>query len=208
MISAIQKIGMTSQFNLLFLLALILHLPAQAQTEISDELQTGSALELQPTFAQSFEVVQSSGVAQRSNEEKADRVNYMGVGGTIGLSDDGGTALGEGGFSIVGRFSLTDNLSIHAASVLTDDSVLSVALTGGAPIKNQKTGRTIIYPFLGVGVLAETDDFEIDPLISGGVDIPISDLLTGTARVNASFGDDGTDVGIVLGVGVDLFELF
>lgn len=197
MISVIQKIGMTRLFSLMFISALVLHLPGQAQAEILDEPQTDSASDLQPTE-----------IAQRSDEEKSDRINYTGIGGTIGLSDDGGTALGEGGFSIVGRFSLTNNLSVHAASVITDDSILSVALTGGAPIKNQETGRTIVYPFLGVGILAETDDFEIDPLVSGGVDIPINDLITGTARVNASFGDDGTDVGIVLGVGVDVFELF
>lgn len=197
MISVIQKIGMTRLFSLMFISALVLHLPGQAQAEILDEPQADSASDLQPTE-----------IAQRSDEEKSDRINYTGIGGTIGLSDDGGTALGEGGFSIVGRFSLTNNLSVHAASVITDDSILSVALTGGAPIKNQETGRTIVYPFLGVGILAETDDFEIDPLVSGGVDIPINDLITGTARVNASFGDDGTDVGIVLGVGVDVFELF
>lgn len=197
MIFVIQKIGMTRLFSLMFISALVLHLPGQAQAEILDEPQADSASDLQPTE-----------IAQRSDEEKSDRINYTGIGGTIGLSDDGGTALGEGGFSIVGRFSLTNNLSVHAASVITDDSILSVALTGGAPIKNQETGRTIVYPFLGVGILAETDDFEIDPLVSGGVDIPINDLITGTARVNASFGDDGTDVGIVLGVGVDVFELF
>ncbi|MEO0759895.1 MAG: hypothetical protein AAFY78_23830 [Cyanobacteria bacterium J06648_16] len=197
MISVIQKIGMTRLFSLMFISALVLHLPGQAQAEILDEPQADSASDLQPTE-----------IAQRSDEEKSDRISYTGIGGTIGLSDDGGSALGEGGFSIVGRFSLTNNLSVHAASVITDDSILSVALTGGAPIKNQETGRTIVYPFLGVGILAETDDFEIDPLVSGGVDIPINDLITGTARVNASFGDDGTDVGIVLGVGVDVFELF
>lgn len=202
MIPAIQKIGMTSLFNLLFLSALVLHLPAQAQTEIFDESQSDAASELQPTVAQSSEM------AQRSDEEKPDRINYNGIGGTIGLSDGGGTALGEGGFSTVGRFSLTNNLSVHTASVLGGDNIFSLALTGGAPIKSQETGRTLIYPFLGAGIAAETDDFDIDPLVSGGVDVPINDLITGTARVNASFGNDGTDVGIVLGVGVDLFELF
>ncbi len=167
MISVSQKIGVKSLFNLLFLSALVLYLPAQAQAEVSDEPQADSALDLQPTVAQSSEI------AQQSDEEKPERINYIGIGGTIGLSDSGGTALGEGGFSIVGRFSLTNNLSIHAASIVTDDSVFSVALTGGAPIKNQETGRTIIYPFLGVGILAEIDGFEIDPLVSGGVDIPI-----------------------------------
>lgn len=202
MTSAIQKIGLASLFKLLFLSALVSHLPLQAQAEVLNEPQTDSASDLPPT------IVQSSESAQQSDEEKPDRINYTGIGGTIGLSDGGGTALGEGGFSIVGRFSLTNNLSVHAASVISNDNIISLALTGGAPIKNRETGRTIIYPFLGAGILAETDDFEIDPLISGGVDIPINNLVTGTARVNASFGNDGTDVGIVLGVGVDLFELF
>lgn len=202
MTSAIQKIGLASLFKLLFLSALVSHLPLQAQAEVLNEPQTDSASDLPPT------IVQSSETAQQSDEEKPDRINYTGIGGTVGLSDGGGTALGEGGFSIVGRFSLTNNLSVHAASVISNDNIISLALTGGAPIKNRETGRTIIYPFLGAGILAETDDFEIDPLISGGVDIPINNLVTGTARVNASFGNDGTDVGIVLGVGVDLFELF
>ncbi|MEO1401290.1 MAG: hypothetical protein AAFV72_08535 [Cyanobacteria bacterium J06635_1] len=145
---------------------------------------------------------------RRSSKDKSDRINYFGVGGTIGLSDDGGTDLGDGGFSLVGRFSITDNISIHSASVISGDSVASFALTGGAPIRNQATGRTLLYPFLGAGIAIETDDFDVDPLVSGGVDVPITDLVTGTARVNASFGGDGTDIGLVLGVGIDVLDLF
>jgi len=140
-------------------------------------------------------------------EDESSRINYFGVGGTIGLREEGDTGLGEGGFSLVGRFSLTDHLSVHSASVLTGDSLASFALTGGVPIQNRSTGRTMLFPFLGAGISVETDDFEVDPLVSGGVDVPITDLVTGTARVNASFGNDGTDVGIVLGVGVDFLEL-
>ncbi|MEO0985116.1 MAG: hypothetical protein AAFY20_06155 [Cyanobacteria bacterium J06639_14] len=114
---------MTSLCNLLFLSVLVLHLSAQAQAQIDDEPQADSALDLEPTVAQSSEI------AQRSDEEKPDRINYTGIGGTIGLSDGGDTASGEGGFSIVGRFSLTNNLSIHAVSVVSDDSIFSLALS-------------------------------------------------------------------------------
>ena len=60
---------------------------------------------------------------------------------------------------------------------------------------------------MGAGVAVEIDDFEVNPLVSTGVDVPITDLVTGTARINASF-DSGTDIGLVLGVGVDFLELF
>lgn len=135
----------------------------------------------------------------------SDKINYLGIGGTIGLSDEGETALGDGGFSILGRISLTENFSIHTSSVINDDSLLTVAVTGGIPIKNA-SGRTIIFPFLGGGISADTEDFNVDPTVTSGVDIPINSLITGTVRVNANFADD-TDVGLVLGVGIDLFDL-
>ncbi|MEM9163264.1 MAG: hypothetical protein AAGC54_09370, partial [Cyanobacteria bacterium P01_F01_bin.4] len=184
-----QTIGLMGLFSILLAAAT----PCLAQTSPSDDSQANVTPAAQSTIAQ-----------RRSSKDKADRINYFGIGGTIGLSDDGGTDLGDGGFSLVGRFSVTDNISIHSASVISGDSVASFALTGGAPIRNQATGRTLLFPFLGAGVAIETDDFDVDPLVSGGVDVPITDLITGTARVNASFGGDGTDVGLVLGVGIDV----
>ncbi|MEM8810004.1 MAG: hypothetical protein AAGF01_28640 [Cyanobacteria bacterium P01_G01_bin.38] len=186
-------------FGLVSGLWLLSDVPGFAQT-------AGSAPAATSTDVQSLTAQQTA--QRRGDQDRSDRINYFGVGGTIGLSDEGGTDLGDGGFSLVGRFSVTDNISIHSASVISGDSVASFALTGGAPVRNQATGRTLLFPFLGAGVAIETDDFDVDPLISGGVDVPITDLVTGTARVNASFGGDGTDVGLVLGVGVDFLDLF
>ena len=147
-------------------------------------------------------------VAQQAEEEGSERINYaFGPGATIGLSDDGETALGDGGFSIVGRFSLTDNLSVHTASTIGDNSLFTAALTGGAPVRNAED-RTLVFPFAGAGVSVETDEFDVNPFISAGVDVPIIDKLTGTARINASFDQNGTDVGLVFGIGYDLFSLF
>lgn len=55
---------------------------------------------------------------------------------------------------------------------------------------------------MGVGISADTDDFNINPEVTAGVDLPINSLLSGTARVNANF-DDETDIGLLLGAGVN-----
>lgn len=123
------------------------------------------------------------------------RLNYLGVGGAIGLRDEGETALGEGGFTILGRFSFTNNISIHSSAIFNDNDLLSAAVTYGTPIK-------IFFPFVGAGISADTDNFNVNPEITSGVDLPINSLLTGTARVNANF-DDETDIGLIFGVGVN-----
>ncbi|MGD1951358.1 MAG: hypothetical protein ACFB14_17165 [Leptolyngbyaceae cyanobacterium] len=155
--------------------------------------------------ADSTELTPETIVAQRSRDED-DRINYFGVGGTIGVSDDGDTELGDGGFSLVGRFSFNDTLSIHSASVFGGDTFSSFALTTGFPGVGEGE-RVRVFPFVGAGVGLEFDDFEVSPLVTAGVDVPINELFTGTARVNAAF-NDGTDIGVVLGVGVDVLDLF
>ncbi len=161
----------------------------------------------------SLESIPSSQVAQQSisanpSDAGSCRIKYVGVGGTFGLSDEGGTPLGEGGFSIVGRISVTENISFHTSSVFGDEGLLSVALTGGSPIRNQATGRTLFCPFLGAGITVETEEFDtVDPQAIVGVDVPLGSTVTGTARVNTTFADDGTDVGATIGVGIDIFEL-
>ena len=190
MMSALKGLGSFSLVNALFLLVAA---PGLAQTA-AENFEAPEITSLTPDAV----------VAQSSSKEK-DRINYFGIGGTIGVSDDGDTELGDGGFSLVGRFSFSDSLSIHSASVLGGDSFASFALTTG--LGGDSSDRIKIQPFIGAGVGIEIDDFEVSPLVTAGVDVPINDLFTGTARVNAAF-DDGTDIGIVLGVGADVLSLF
>lgn len=194
MMSAIKGLGALSLVNVLVLLVAT---PSFAQTEFDYE----SSADVLDTA----NLTPDTWVAQRSRNDN-DRINYFGVGGTIGVSDDGDTELGDGGFSLIGRLSLSDRLSIHSASVLGGDSFASFALTTSFP-GTQQLDRFKVHPFIGAGVGIEVDDFEVSPLITAGVDIPINDVFTGTARVNAAF-NDGTDIGVVLGVGLDVLSLF
>ncbi|MFP5270698.1 hypothetical protein [Coleofasciculus sp.] len=131
--------------------------------------------------------------------------SYIGVGGNIGL-DGEETNLGEGSLVIVTKAGFTENFSLHNAVMFGDETTTTVALSANFPIKAPVTGQTIVIPFVGGGVLLQPDkEWEADPLVSGGVDIPIPPRFTGTVRVNVVFPeDDETDVGLVLGVGYNL----
>lgn len=193
-ISAMKKLG---PISLVTTLVVLVATPSIAQTTTAES-----------TVADESDVANLTPdtlVGQRSRDDD-DRINYFGIGGTIGVSDDGDTELGDGGFSLVGRFSFSDNLAIHSASVLGGDSFASFALTNS--FSDVSAGEKVkLVPFVGAGVGIEVDDFEFSPLVTAGVDIPISELFTGTARVNAAF-NDGTDIGVVLGVGLDVLSLF
>ncbi len=193
--SAIKGLG---SFSLVSALVLLVAAPGFTQTELTD--QSGV------TAPDATSLTPDAVVAQRRRDDD-NRINYFGVGGTIGVVDDGDTELGDGGFSLVGRFSFNETLSIHSASVFGGDSLSTFALTTGWPVAGDLSERVKLFPFVGAGVGVEFDDFEISPVVTAGVDVPVNDLITGTARVNAAF-NDGTDIGIVLGVGVDVLGLF
>ncbi len=188
---AFQRLG---SFSLVSALVLLVTVPGFAQTT-TETIEAMDATSLTPDAV----------MAQRRRSRNEDRIRYFGIGGTIGVSDDGDTELGEGGFSLVGRFPVSDQLSIHSASVLGGDSFTSFALT--TDFSGFGTDGIQVQPFVGAGIGLEIDDFEISPMVTAGVDVPINDLITATGRVNAAF-NDGTDIGVVLGVGVDVLGLF
>ncbi|MEO1671149.1 MAG: hypothetical protein AAFR77_10260 [Cyanobacteria bacterium J06631_2] len=137
--------------------------------------------------------------------------SYTGLGGNIGLGGDS-TALGEGGFSLLGRTAITKNISLHTSTVFSSDNVSSLALTFGVPIYKSSRDLELLYPFVGGGIAIENlfSDFDTDGLVTAGVDVPILSRVTATARINLGFAEDDTDVGLLLGVGYNfsIFELF
>lgn len=136
--------------------------------------------------------------------------SYIGVGGAIGLSGDT-TALSSGGASVLTKTVLSENLALHTATVLfgSSPSSSSFALTLNLPIREERARQIIAIPFLGGGVaVRNADGLVVSPMVSGGLDIPLSKDFTGTVRVNAIFPSDRqTDVGILAGIGFN-FNLF
>jgi hypothetical protein len=132
------------------------------------------------------------------------RRSYIGVGGGLGVSGSE-TGLSDGGPAILTRIGLSEQLSFHNATVFGDNTALMLAFTVGKPIRNTTSSQVMAYPFIGGGVNINTsNDFQIDPLLTTGIDIPLSNRLSATGRVNVGFQEDETDIGLLLGVGYSL----
>jgi len=129
--------------------------------------------------------------------------SYVGVAGNLGLSDDGGTAVGDGNFMIISKIGLTNRLSARPSVVLGDNTTFLIPVTYDFTLRSADafTEPLPIAPYLGGGVAISTgDSSDIGLLITGGVDVPLTPQLTATAGVNAAFAD-GSDVGLLIGVG-------
>ncbi|VEP14094.1 conserved exported hypothetical protein [Hyella patelloides LEGE 07179] len=174
------------QFATIILLCPYLHFPSQAQN-------------IDPEMESDREDIE---VTSEEEEEKEPTRSYIGLGGTIGISGDA-TPLGEGGFSLIGRSAFTDKFSLHTSSLFQDDGLSLFSLTLGFPIGNSSSERELLFPFAGAGIAIEDlfGDFGVDALITTGVDIPIGKKFVGTARVNITFPENDTDIGLLLGIG-------
>lgn len=159
-----------------------------ASTLTTETTQTPSIIESQE-LAQTFE----PGRATRSG------ASYIGVGGNIGIT--GNTRVGEGSFSVISKIGLTRNLSVRPAALVGDNTVFLVPLTVDFPQENLEITQLSVAPYIGGGVAISTGrDSTVGALITGGVDVPLSQQITATGGVNVSFIDE-TDVGLSVGVG-------
>ena len=133
--------------------------------------------------------------------------SYVGIGGNIGIGE-GDTALGDGSFAVFSKIGLTSNISVRPTVLVNDNPTILLPLTldfsVGATDVTEDISSDIgfrVNPFVGAGIAISTgDDSAVDFLATGGVDIPITSRLTGTASVSASLFDNPA-VGILLGVG-------
>lgn len=171
-------------------------LPAQAQTATP----SGTAVDLQAESATS--PTQSSTIAQGISPGRATRAgsSYVGIGGNIGIG--GNSALGRGNFSAFSKVGLTNNLSARPGVVIGNNTTFLIPLTVDFPVSAvDGGGRVSAAPFIGAGAAVTVgSDSRVRPMVTGGVDVPLTPELTATAGVNAAF-SDRTDVGVLLGVG-------
>ncbi len=133
--------------------------------------------------------------------------SYIGIGGNIGLGT-GDTALGEGSFAIFSKIGLTRNLSVRPAVLFSDNASILIPVTFDfIPLVTRATETTTeavgfrASPYIGPGIIISTgNNSTVDFLLTGGVDIPVTERLSVTAQINASFFDN-VAVGLLLGVG-------
>lgn len=127
--------------------------------------------------------------------------SYLGVAGNIGLGGD--SAIGESSFAVISKIGLANVLSARPSVAIEDDPVILLPLTYDFSFRSvDPLDETLsLAPYLGGGIAIEaSDDADVGFLLTGGVDVPLSDRFTATAAVNAAFLDD-TDVGLLIGVG-------
>jgi len=133
--------------------------------------------------------------------------SYIGVAGNLGLGGD--SALGDSSFMVISKIGLTTRIAVRPSVGIEDDPVVLVPVTFDFSLRpvDAFTERLPIAPYVGGGVAISTgDDSAVGPLVTAGVDFPITPRFTATAAVNAAFLDD-TDVGLLLGIGYNFSAL-
>lgn len=128
--------------------------------------------------------------------------SYVGVGGFLGFDDD--STLGDSSFSVISKIGISRNFSIRPSAMINDDPVFLIPLTIDFPVDDVTefgVQRISVAPYVGAGVSINTDnDADVGFLLTGGVDVPVSDKVTATGGINIGFADSA-DVGLLLGVG-------
>lgn len=165
-------------------------------TNAPNILPTTAASVVPGTRPIEFQLAQESEPLLTETQETRYRLGYIGVGANLGLTGDG--ALSDEGFAVFSKIPLTSNLSLRPALLFTDDVGVLVPVTYDFQIGNSDLPRAL--PYVGTGISISTgDDSEVDFLLTGGVDIPLSRQFTATAGLNmAPF--NSFDLGILLGV--------
>ncbi len=127
---------------------------------------------------------------------------YVGIGANIGLGG-GSSALSDGNFLVYSKLGLTRNISVRPAAVLSSNTVITIPVTYdfnfSAP-SDPFSEPLPIAPYAGIGAAIKTgNNSDVGFLLTGGVDVPLTQQFTATAGVNAAFFNQ-TDVGLLLGI--------
>lgn len=126
--------------------------------------------------------------------------SYIGVGGNIGISGSS-SDLSRGSFAVFSKIGLTESLSLRPAVFFDRNAAIMVPITYDFSFRDPGNLGVPVAPYLGAGVAISTiSPTDVGPMVTAGIDVPVSSVLTATAAVNVGFLDT-TDVGIVLGVG-------
>lgn len=154
--------------------------------------QTSQGIE--PTTAQLPQLV--PGRATRSGS------SYLGGGLNVGISGD--TALGDRSFSVISKIGLTRSISFRPGAVVDfpENVTVLAPLTLDLPLRQTDGLAGLGFrfaPYLGGGLAASTNG-HLGPLVTGGIDIPLTSRFTANAALNLGLLDEA-NMGLSIGVG-------
>ncbi|BAU42045.1 hypothetical protein O77CONTIG1_01863 [Leptolyngbya sp. O-77] len=121
---------------------------------------------------------------------------HWALGANLGIGGD--SALGNTSFAILSKFALGRTLSIRPGLLIEDD--VEVLLPVTFDLEPIRTGYATLAPYVGAGLaFSFGDDSEVDLLVTGGFDIPVTSSLALTTGINFGL-FDSFDVGATLGL--------
>ncbi|MBD2188468.1 outer membrane protein [Pseudanabaena mucicola] len=125
--------------------------------------------------------------------------SYIGVGLNFGVTGSGN--LGDRSFVILSKLGLTETISVRPSIfLLRDFATLLIPVTYDFE-PQQPFSDFRFAPYLGGGIAIDTgSNSSYGPLLTAGVDIPLSSNFTINVATNLAFLRN-TDLGIVVGVG-------
>jgi hypothetical protein len=147
---------------------------------------------------------ESKPAPQQPQQPVAQQRSYFGIGAAFGLSGSS-TALSTGGLAVFGKQVLSDNLSIHSTGVYFGSGIAfdSVSLALDFPQRDD-SGNIVFSSFLGGGAMlrTENDSTVLSPLVVAGVNLPLSQDITGLIHLNMGFPTDRqAEIGAIIGAG-------
>jgi hypothetical protein len=145
-------------------------------------------------------------LAQRDiNLGRLNRHDYGYVGGGVNLGFNGNeaTPIGDIGFLLNAKISLTPNVSLRPAFIFGDNSAFLFPVTYDFSLtKDDPFDPSPFVPYVGGGIAFSTEDNNsVGVVLTGGLDYRISSRFVGNAALNVGLMSERTDMGLMLSIG-------
>jgi hypothetical protein len=159
---------------------------------------TAKQLKEQPVTSQSLVAQTDSNGAPLFRPTRSGP-NYIGIGGNFGITGD--SDLGGRSLAIISKFGLSEVWSVRPSVLfLSNFASFLIPITYDFPPQQFLTPDLTIAPYLGGGVAITTgSDNTFGPLLTAGIDIPLSRNFTANIAANLAF-IRTTDLGLLVGI--------
>ena len=136
-------------------------------------------------------------VRRRRTQSAVPSPDFIGIGGDLGTA-------GDITFAVISKLSVRPQIAVRPSVLIGDDFAVLVPVTYQFNRFNTNAAGFQISPYAGVGAsyVDGDDSSDIGLLLSGGVDVPVSQRFTVNAQANyAGVFSDSENFGVTVGVG-------